>query len=344
MNPRLVLALGFVALIVLTLALMLGRDLGAPSDEVDAPLVPELRDQVNDIEAIDIVGPDGEPVATLRRERERWRVREKSDYEADFGLVHDLLRDLAMARRADERTSNPDWYVRLGVADPGTEGNEGVLVRFPGTGLPAVILGRPDSAGVGRFARIQGESPSWLTDRSPDIPLSTLEWLERAVMDIPADELEEVTIRHADGETVRLRSTGDERGQWVLLNVPEGREASPEWQLRPVAGALARLSMRDVRPHQSVPDNAVRVLYRTVDGLNFLASVFEDDDRHWVHFSVSAEVEAIDEDDPDDEQTELAIDAAAVDGRLSPWQFAIGQSRYDNMTRRVDDLLSDVES
>ncbi len=339
MNPKLVLGLGFLALIMLTLALMIGRELSTSDVPLDEPLVPGLRDQVNDIEAIDIIGSDGEIVVTLRRERERWRVREKSGFEANFRLVHDLLRDLAEARRSDERTSNPDWYPRLGVADPGVSGSDGMLVRFPDAGLPEVIIGNSDPAGLGRFARLRGHERTWLIDRSPEVPGSILGWLESAIMDIPASELAEVTIRHPDGDTVRLRPVGNDSDRWVLLNVPEGREAVSSWEIRPVASSLAALSLRDVRPNETMPDDAVRALFRTVDGLNFVASLFEDDQGYWVNFSVSAETTALVDEEMDAEATELAIDAAAVDGRLSPWQFAIPENRYDDMTRRLEELL-----
>ncbi len=339
MNPKVVLGLGFLALVMLTLALMLGRELSAPEQQHEEPMVPGLRDRINDIEAIDVVGPDGEIVVTLRRERDRWRVREKSGFEADFRLIHDLLRDLAEARRVDERTSNPDWYPRLGVAEPGVAGSEGVLLRFPDTGLPEVIIGNTDPAGIGRFARLHGEEKSWLIDRAPEVPNTMLEWLESAIMDIPASQLAEVTVRHSDGDIVRLRPVGDDHGQWVLLDVPEGREAVSDWEIRPVASSLAALSLRDVRPHESVPDDAVRALFRTIDGLNFVASLFEDEEGHWVNFSVSAEITALADEEMDEEATELAIDAAAVDGRLSPWQFRIPENRYNDMTRRLEDLL-----
>ncbi len=344
MNPKMVLALGMLALVMLTVALMLSRDLAGPSKPDSDPLISGLRDQVNDIKAIDLIGSDGEVVVSLRRDRERWRVREKSDFEADFRQVHDLLRALAEARRIDERTSNPDWYARLGVADPGVEGSEGMLIRFPETDLPEVIIGAPDSAGIGRFARIRDEQTTWLIDRSPEPPTSAIDWLERAVMDIPAIELAEIMIRHPDGDTVHLRPAGDDGEQWVLLDVPAGREAVPAWRIQSVAGALAGLNLRDVRPHDAVPDTAVRSLFRTIDGLNFVASLFEDEQGYWVHFNVSAETRAVAaEDEMEEASDELTIDAVAVDGRLSPWQFRIAESRYNNMSRRQEDLLVDPE-
>ena len=343
MNPKMVLVLGMLALMMLTVALMLGRNLAGPSVPDADPLISGLREKVNDIGAIDVVGSDGELIVSLWRDRERWRVREKSDFEADFRQVHDLLRALAEARRVDERTSNPEWYARLGVADPGVDGSKGMLIRFPDTDFPEVIIGVPDSAGIGRFARVRDEQTTWLIDRSPDVSASAIDWLERSVMDIPASELEEIMIRHPDDDTVRLRPTGDENGQWVLLDVPAGREAVPAWRIQPVAGALSGLRLSDVRPHLEMPDDAVRSLFRTVDGLNFLASLSEDEKGYWVHFNVSAETSAVAEDEVDEDSAELAIDAVAVDGRLSPWQFRISESRFNDMTRRQEDLLVDLE-
>lgn len=343
MNPKLVVLLGFLALVVLTLALFIGRDHIEQPETDDEPLVPELREQVNEIAAIDILGVGEQPKVRLRRERDRWRVMEKSGYEADFALVHDLLRDLAEVRRVEERTSSSEWYPRLGVSGPDAAESEGATVSFPDTGLPEIIVGHADSAGIGRYMRIRNQSTSWLTDRAPEVPVAPLEWLERAIMDIPASELSGITIRHPDGETVRLRSTGQEREQWVVVNVPEGREAAPAWQLQPIAGALTALTLEDVRENRDIPDDTVRALFRTHDGLNFVASLFREDGRHWLHFSVSAEIEASDEEMLDEDDAALAVDAAAVDERLSPWQFAIPGERFEDMTPRLQDVLADSD-
>jgi hypothetical protein len=216
-------------------------------------------------------------------------------------------------------------------------------VSFPGTDLPAVILGDQDEITSGRYARLDGEPQSWLTDRALDIPRDVNGWLERSVMDIPADELAEVTIVHPDGDRVRLRPADGEENQWVLLDVPEGREAAPRWQIRPVANGLANVLLQDVRPHESVPEDAVRALYVTRDGLNFVVDLFVEDGQGWARFSVSAEPEPVmvGEDVPAQENANLLADAAAVDARLSPWQFALSDAKFETMTRRLDDLLAE---
>jgi hypothetical protein len=339
-TARGILVLGVLTLVALTLALFIARPSGSPEAPVSEPLVPGLYEIVNEVSAIDVIGPDGETVVSLRRERERWRVSERDGFEANFERVHDLLRDLASGRRASPRTENPDWYGRLGVIEPGQPDASGMLVRFPDSGLPSLIVGRPDSAGQGHFVRLENERQSWISDRTLDVPARLTAWLERSVMDIPARELSEVTIRHPDGDTVNLRAADEDGELWVLMNVPDERDAVEGWRLRPVAGGLSSVSLEDVRPAGSIPDEAVRALYRTRDGLNFLASLFEDEGGHWVHFRVSAELAAVSEDEQlERSEEDLLIDAAAVDDRLSAWHYRISSRKFETMTRRLDDLL-----
>lgn len=363
MNARMLVLLGLGTLAAIALALtFVDRSDESPAVAAERPLLPGLADRVNDVDAIDIVGPDGDTIATLRRERERWRMREKHDYEADFARIHDLLRDLARARRLEPRTDKPEWYPRLGVAEPGSGEGSGMVVRFPGAELPGVIIGNRDPAGIGRYARLEEDPQAWLTGQDLALPVDRMDWLERAIMDIPAADIREVSVRHPDGDQVELRP-GDEQGSvWAMLSPPADREVKPAWQLRETAGALAKLNMQDVRPHSSapVPDDAVETVFRTRDGMIFTARSFSDEAGDWVHFAVSAgettrpsresadaateepaaSGAAVPEGEADSSAvTDREIDIVAVDGRLSPWQFAISADRFERLRPTTEDLL-----
>ena len=333
--------LGVATLVVMVAALLLtGQREESPAEDAGL-LLPGLREMVNEVDAIDVIGGDAQVIAALRRADGRWRVDNRDGYEADFRRVHDFLRELALARRAESRTERPEWFARLGLAEIGAPEASGVLIEFPGTALPAVILGEQDQTTGARFARLPDETGTWLTDRPLAVPDQTLLWLERSVMDIPASQLSEVTILHPDGDRVRLRPADEDGDQWVLLEVPDGREAGPRWEIRPVANGLASIVLEDVRRHDGqIPENAVRSLYVTRDGLNFVVSLFRDDSGYWAHFSVSAEPSVVDVEVETDQDRQLVIDAAAVDARLSPWQFGLHQRKFEVMTRRQDALLA----
>jgi hypothetical protein len=285
------------------------------------------------------VALDGTQVATLRRERERWRLREKHDYEADFERIHRLLRDLAGARREAARTANPEWYGRLGVSPVGEGDASRAAVRFPGTDFPGLIIGQTDPADVGRYVRIEDDARAWLTGARLEVPVDRLDWLQRAIMDIPAEDMREVTIRHPDGEVVSLRPGDAEGSVWVLLDAPPEREVRQAWQLRQRANGLAALNLVDVRPHdpEGFPEDWIAAEYVTRDGLRFMVRLFEDESGHWAHFRVEAVGEPSTNQDGD--AIDRTVDAVAIDGRLARWEYALEEDRYERLTPTIEELL-----
>lgn len=348
MSARILAALGAGAVIALALVLLMtDRSETTSVGSVDRLLLPGLEAVVNDIDALEVVGSDGEVVASLHRDRERWRMREMHDYEADFNRIHELLRDLARARRVEAKTDNPEWYGRLGVAPPGEGEGAGTVLRFPGSDLPGVIVGGRDPAEIGRFVRLEDGDRAWLIGQNLELPAERLEWLQSAVMDIPAADISEVSVRHPDGDTVELRP-GDEEGRvWVMLDPPAGREVQPGWRLRQTASVLAGLTLEDLRPADSVsvPSDAVETVFRTRDGIVFSARSWSDEQGNWLHFRVS-EGESRESsqggeagDASDGQASERELDIVAVDGRLSPWQFAVSQERFEQFRPTTESLL-----
>jgi len=377
-QKRLVLLLGLTVAAVVLVAL-LGRDGGSEGPET-GPLVPGLSGAVNELEALDIIAPGGNAAVSLRRDESRWRLPQKDGYEADFAQVQELLRSLARANTVDARTRNPDWYPRLGVSDVDSDDATGRRLDFPGRELPSVIIGQTDPTDGGSYARRAGEEQSWLLDEIIEVPVDAVDWLEPGIMDIPATDVAEVEIVHPDGETVTLRRAGDEGENFVLMEVPEGRDAGPGWERTATANGMRGLNLQDVRRFEPpLPEHATRVRFVTTDDLEFTAHLFERDDARWAHFTVAAldvsseedgaadaeaddapaESEpagesgaASDESGEDEDAAEEAEDsgaaerlanAVAADARLSPWLFRISDAKFEDMTRRMEDLLEPEE-
>jgi len=366
-NRFLMLVAGTLAAIVLVA--LLERPDSARPDATPATLLPGLNEAINEIDAVDIVAPGGAVTVSLRRDEERWRVPERDGYEADFAQVIAFLRTLAEVGVEAPKTANPAWYSRLGVQAMDAPDATGRRIDFPGRDIDSLIIGQADPTGKSSYARRADEEQSWLLDEIVEVPIGPIAWLEPGIMDIPASDIAEVVVRHADGEVVRLDRAGDEDPVFVLRDVPEGREAGGEWKRNAIANGLRGLNLEDVQRFEPpVPENATRVLFTTTDGLNFVAEAFERDDAYWVHFTVSAEntVEPADS-APDSAQSASASDqagvpdaagaadeeaegpeerianAVAVDARLSPWLFAIPERRYNDLKPRLEDLLEPIE-
>ncbi|MBS3743167.1 MAG: DUF4340 domain-containing protein [Wenzhouxiangellaceae bacterium] len=363
MNRNRFLMLVAVTLAAAVLVALLDRPERSNPEEIPATLLPGLDEAVNRIAAVDVVAPGGKIAVSLRRDEDRWRVPEKDGYEADFAQVVAFLRTLAEVGAEAPKTDDPDWYSRLGVQSVEAPDATGRRIDFPGREFASVIIGQADPSGEGSYARRAGEQRSWLLDRIVEVPVDPVAWLEPGIMDIPSSDIARVVIRHADGAVVRLDRAGDSDPVFVLRDVPEGREAGGEWKRNAIANGLRGLNLEDVRRFEPpLPEDATRVLFTTTDGLNFVAALFERDDAHWVHFTVSAEnaaepAEAATDPAqsmPDADEVDASGDgekaagerlanAVGVDSRLSPWLFAIPERRYDDLTRRMEDLLAPLE-
>lgn len=366
MNRNLLLGLAAATLVAIALVMLLDDDRGAPVVG-GGPLLPGLAEQVNALDAIDVVAAGGATAVRLRRDDERWQVVERDGFEAEFRQVVELLRTLAEAERAEPRTDNPDWYGRLGVTDLGDVDATGRRIDFPGTELPSLIIGQVDPTDSGSYVRIAGDDQAWLADRVIELAADPVSWLEPGIMDIPGEDLVEVIVTHPDGERVALQKLG-EAGDWVLRDVPEGRSAGPAWKRNALANGLRGLNLDDVRrfdpPH---PDDAVTTELLTADGLRFTARTWREgedgDATAWVHFTVADAGDAVPagaepgtdgpaEDAPAEDAAEASspptaaerlANAVAVDGRLSPWAYAIPARRADDLSPRLDDLLEPID-
>ncbi|MEM7053709.1 MAG: DUF4340 domain-containing protein [Pseudomonadota bacterium] len=360
--------------VVLALAILLGMgliwllDYSMPGDaeQENAWVLPAMSEQINDINALDIVAPGGAVAVSLRRVGEptqegqdstlRWRVVQRDSFEADFARVFELLRDLAELQQTEARTSNPDWYARLGVQSVGESDASGRRLDFPLSAVPSLIVGQVDPTGQGSYVRVDDQVQSWLADRVLELPIDPVQWLEPSIMDIPASDIEQVIVRHPDGETVQIRNAGTENSDFVVLNVPEDRQAGPAFQRTALANGLRGLNLEDVQAFDgAVPDSAVRVLFTTNDGLNFVASVFEQatandeteidanasnsDSGYWIHFTVSAETTAVDAETADSAAPTLSADEEVAS---APSEQAVSVDQQQENQRLVNAVAVDA--
>lgn len=332
-------------------------------------LVPELKERLNDLDSVTIT--DAEGSLTVVHEGDAWRVRDKSGYPADTATLRRVLLAVAEARKVEQKTANASLYDRLGVQHPAEEGGEGVLIEAsaPEFGF-SLILG--DSAqGDYRYARIPAEEQSWLIDRNPELPQESTGWLRSDILDVGSADVRSVEIRHADGETIRLRKDDRQAGTFTVEEIPEGRELSYPTVVNSIAGALGNLTLEDVaRVGDEGLAPTAHVTYLTFDGLQVNVTTGEIDDATWItvdaavqaadtgaptggEAQVAGEPEATDADEEESPQPEAAEaetagptpaeQAEAINARTAGWRYRIAGYKADQLTRRWEDILKAEE-
>ena len=171
--------------------------------------------------------------------------------------------------------------------------------------------------------------------------------------------------------TAELAGLGVEMN-FEVANVPAGRELLYAGVANVIGNALRELSLEDVEPVDANADAAdqqqaqekVVVEFRTFDGLVVRAHGTEQAEGAWVRFeaSFSAEQAAqfaavapaasdvssdeaptsdpeIDEDGADNSAISASAEAQRINQRVTGWRYRIAGYQYDQMTRRMTDLL-----
>lgn len=301
MNSRSVKVLAVVVIVLFGVLFALNReDRSEPRDGSNL-LFPDLKARLNDLTQVTVT--DADETITLKREGEaenaRWVVPERAGYSADTGKLRQLLVALSDAEKVEQKTSDPELYERLGVADPREDGGEGVLVTA-GEGDASISLILGDSAQQDfRYARVPEQAESWLVNQNPVLPEDSAGWLLSEIVNIESSRISSVAIRHSDGEVVGIHKENPDDTNFEVENIPEGRELSYPSVANGIAGALGNLTLEDVRKPGGDEEPSVTAEFTTFDGLAIRVSVASEnvagdsddedtDEQHWITLEVSA--------------------------------------------------------
>jgi hypothetical protein len=362
MNSKTLSVLAAIAVVAALLAVAgqrLDRSSGTNSSSVGMPLLAGLTESLNVIERITIAGSANDPVTTLERTDGAWVVNEQDAYPADVAKIRQALMALAEARVLEEKTSNPDFYSRLGVEAIAADEARGVAVAIEAGGdvvLPTVVLG--DVSGTSyRFARQADQALSVLIDRDPDLPPDPAQWVLPEIIDVRSARVQRVEITHADGERIVISKASREQSDFTVEDIPEGRELQYATVANVIGGALRELRLESVAREQDPrPDASAETEFWTFDGLVVTATGTQYDDEPWLRFRARFEADqalqfatgnvdgSVADEAPNDDAADLDAEIAAITDRVTGWRYRIPAHQYDQMTRRMSDLLKALES
>jgi hypothetical protein len=337
------------ALVVLIVLIVAGQRTSTGPAGAGDRLVPDLEAALGEIDRVTVVRANNETVATLEKRPESWVVADKNGYVANAAKLRLALTALAEARVLEQKTSTPELYGRIGVQDvtAADAGGISIALSAPGRELPTIILGNAEGSRY-RYARRAGEAQSFLIDRNPDVPRTAAQWVDSVIVDVRGERVREVTITHADGEVVRVSKASAELANFDVAGVPEGRELSYPGVANTIGNALRELNLEDVEQSTAAAEQPTVVEYRTFDGLVVRITGVERNDESWITLEASADPgQAAPAAAPADgaaaspatPAADPSAEAARINAKVGGWRYKIASFQYDQMTRRMADLL-----
>jgi hypothetical protein len=340
-------------LVVLAALAFFGNAPVDTSSSLNEPLVADFRAAVNDIDHVEIRGAGNSVLVELLREGDVWTVAQRDGYPADISKLREALLAISESRIVEPKTANPDLHDRLGVEDIERSDAGGIALALTGgdVELPVLIFGDTENTDY-RYVRLADDSQSYLIDHNPDLPDDPAEWVTPLVLDIEGLRIQRIEIRHANGDTLTLSKDSMDQSNFDVANIPEGRELQYPGVANVTGNVLRDLRLEDVAStdgEEFVPD--VTTTFYTFDGLAIMAQGRLIDEEGWLVFSANVSEAAPPPSETDDSAidvelesiTDPADEAAEINARLGGWRYRIPSYKYNQMTRRIDDLLQTAE-
>jgi hypothetical protein len=324
-------------------------------------LLPALTEDLDSIVEISVTGAGSERLVTVTNDNGDWTVTELDGYAADRSTINALLIEISETRIVEEKTAEPAFHSRLGVediAEPEADGLELSMVAADGDRY-AVVLGDVYTSNQ-RYARVAGQPLSVLVSTNPNIATDASEWVNAEIIALDNDRIQRVEIQHADGESLVIRKEARGDTNFLVDDIPEGRELQYAGVANVTGNLLQNLGLDQVRRGIARDSEAVSVSrFLTFDGLVIEVSSYADEDgQSWLSFVADFDAEQAlayatetvgefsdDADSPEnaapdvEPETDAIAEAEEINARLGEWEYQIPSYQLSQMTRRMEDLL-----
>jgi len=267
----------FYILVVITIVVVAAAFLSRRSSQETGPTyglqLPKLGSEVDAVTAVTITKADDS--VHLKRTDQGWVASSKGDYPADGERIRHLVLGISDLQRLEKKTSNPDRYPELQLADVDKDGSKAVQITVLGKDdrtLADLLVGKTQdfeaSAKSRYFVRNAGDPQSWLVEGTlPPVIGDISDWLEQKLLPgVKETGFQSVTTTQPDGEKVTVNRDSADSNSFNLVGLAADEKIDNQYAINAIPETFQRLSLKDVKKIDSLKDNSVAL---TVEGLTF---------------------------------------------------------------------------
>jgi hypothetical protein len=246
---------------------------------------------VNDVSRIVI--KEGTNTLNLVKQDDRWRVKERGDYPANYSDISGFLLKARDLKVVQTETVGPSQLPKLQLAPARQGAGSAVTVEFKGQGdklINTVLLGkkhlkksnRPSQFGEGdegwpdgRYVKL-GDSAevAVISDSLDNIEPKPAQWLDKDFVHVEKARSVEVVFPSATNSWKLTRET--ESGEWKLADAKPGEELDSS-KIASVSSPLSSPGFTDIllspKPEQTGLDKPAVVTIGTFDEFTYVVKI-----------------------------------------------------------------------
>ena len=354
----------FIGLALLTVAIVgiawkISEDRAPQTEVTRTSLYPGLIDQLNDISRVNVRSANQESV--LVRDGDVWKLENRDGYPAAFMNIKRTILRIADLVIIEAKTSLPENYKRIGVADIDSDDATGTrigLLTDASDTIASLIVGRKSDAGsqAQYYVRKDGDVQSWLVSGDLEIVSDPLKWVDTSIANIDTDRVRQTSITTAEGEPIVISKEDSQKNFFELENIPDGFKLKSKSTVSSLGAIMLNLKFKDVAAVEVLtelePRKTLELL--TFDGLVVKLEEFDNDEKVLVRFDFSYNPDIV---VPEEDEAEMSDDAAAegdeketveeeaarLNERTARWAYELPDYKARTIDKRFEDLIEEEE-
>lgn len=346
--------------------------ISAPTSEIsNTPLYPTLLEQINDATTIIIESTDD--ATELRKVDGDWVVANHDNFPAIFSSVKQGILKLSSAVIIEEKTSKPERYAQIGVADIGAAVGSTVAVKIEdasGASLAAVLIGNERSAGQlneRQFYVRKIDSPTaLLVEGELKLSEKPSDWMVTDLVNIATDRIKQVVIEPTGEPAIVVSKAQREDNFFSLENIPEGFTAKSRAISSSLGAILLDVKFSAVAAANRITKSAAKTTARvtTFDGLVAHIECFELDEKKYTRlrfefdpnlFVAMAEKTTPSADDAavpsdkiataDDKEPAQSVsdEVAELNNRVDGWVYTLPDYKQRMLEKTLSEMIKPIE-
>ena len=322
--------LTLAVLVLMTLAYLSVRDTDSVETELGRLVFTDLNASLDQVTQVRI--NLGQQAVSLEKQAGEWRVVDRKGYSADMPQVSRLLRSLADMVYLEPKTSRPERFVSLSLANKDAQQGAATYVELQAPNqLWSLLVGAAPVNRGGQYIRLPAQDQAWLVDQRLKLDSSPAQWLSPVILNVDSEQVKTVILSRQNAGMVKIGNISAASGEIEsarVTNLPGDVSVTYTGAADEVTRALVNLRLQDVQALNNIDwQDAIAAQFELVDNKTLLIRGVMVAGECWISVSLGS----------DFSPQERLIYGLGDD--VEQWAYKVSQYNYQLLARQMVDFI-----
>ncbi|PIE74731.1 MAG: hypothetical protein CSA18_03450 [Deltaproteobacteria bacterium] len=223
----------------------------------------------------------------LLRNKDKWTVKNRFDFQADFSEINELIKELKNMNFLHSFKADKESLEKLSLLNPEKNKNKsGTLICLKdknGKTLFSIIAGKKREKG-GQYIKIPGKDEIFISASQIYLDLSPAFWIKKQALDIKKDDISEITLLSEKNKKI-YQIKKDNKIKYKII-YPDKKDLSPDKnKIDSLFSSLSGLEIKDIISPVEKNQFSYKFIFKT-QHKDIITIFIENKDKGRIYFNI----------------------------------------------------------